>query len=496
MTLRETVKWCLRRIFVAIRWFSPSIGLNAKRVETTGNTLNHSNVNQPETEAVPESGGDESQHSLKPDECGINADDRQIDQEQPDRVQNAPECADSNDEGRICLDPPFPPQDNSDARSNLQTKPHAHRRKTRGKRGVPANRPGRTGNPNVKSQPRCDLICMENAGQWAVAVSAPKGRDVNHVRQDGRDLSLDNGFYVLESIRCDVIVEFNDGESESILLVRETSILIFKTRKNWTGFGRKVKEVSDGHYIVFAHKTCGKRMGSAPVAPERCRYQGFKAHFFFSSSDGENDGFENQYSFYSPKKRFSLVGERVYDDADMGSLFVGDAPQLRDTNDWKSVTSIVVGREMGGAVIENFNPQEKTLSDVLRQQDSWNGWFFVRMYDDDNLMHSMDLRWVRNLQAICVNGDVGWQNTPIVPSATDGHSETVIEFKGNVQADCETSVYTRNVGDNTFAVTPHPNGDVTKWFLGNDEYRVESIVIAKSLANDRKRESEECGLAR
>lgn len=232
-----------------------------------------------------------------------------------------------------------------------------------------------------------------------------------------------------------------------------------------------------GDYVVFAHKSCGKRINKEPPREaEQCRYPDFTAHFFSVSKDSERDGFENCSLPYS---RFSLSGQRFPDDSDLGELFGGDAPQLDDAEKekWRGISWIVVGRENGGKVLDKFRPEEKTLAEVLGER---SGWFFVRIYGAKvKLLDSFDFRRAKDLKNIFVNNQPLGKVAPIVPTK-NGHTKTIVQFEGDLPvrpADDSNGICKAAENKNTFAVLPHPDNDETKWVLGSGENRVESEIL-------------------
>ena len=209
----------------------------------------------------------------------------------------------------------------------------------------------------------------------------------------------------------------------------------------------------------------------------------FHGAFFFSiSEDSEmNDGFENCSLPFSSAKRFSLKGQRFPDDSDLGELFGDDAPRLDDTEEWRGISWIVVGREKGGKVLAKFLAKfcsEEKLAEVLGEH---NGWFFVRIYDANvDLLHSFPFRRIKGLNNILVNNQPLGKVTPIVPEA-NGHTETIVQFEGNLSvhpvrpADDSNAICKER--ENTFAILPHPHNDKTKWVLGSGEDCVEAEIL-------------------
>ncbi len=247
-------------------------------------------------------------------------------------------------------------------------------------------------------------------------------------------------------------------KEETIALVGGTVPLMFKLRKNWKGDGRRISSMNSGHYIVFAPKTW-QRLSMGPIEPSQSTDGEFLAYYFDSDSDDASDGFEECESFIA-SERFSLRGRTVHDDADMGDLYVGDIPQLYDSENWRDIPWMRVGEEGGGTWAESFKPVEKQLADVL---DNREGWFFLRFYDENTeLIHSMDFRYLAGLKKILVGGSPHSRDNIIKPS-DNGHIETIVRFVGEVTVQNRSANIT--VSDNTASVAPHPDLDETQWRL-------------------------------
>ena len=303
------------------------------------------------------------------------------------------------------------------------------------------------------------------------------------MRQGKNELSANGGRYILKDIDTEVTVEFNGGHSSKPLKLfdehnDEHKFAVFKMRKNWKGEGQKVKTLSSGDYVVFAHESCGKRSGTPPIEAEQCRYSDFTVHFFSISDNNKRDGFEN---CSLPFSRFSLKGQRFPDDSDLGELFGDDAPQLDDAEEWRKISWIVVGRENGGKVLAKFRPEEfypeEKIAEILGKR---SGWFFVRIYDDKvNLLHSFDFRRAKGLKNILVNNQPLGEVAPIVPTK-NGHTETIVQFEGDLHvrpADDSNGICKAAEKENVFTVSPHPDNDRTKWVFGSGEDCVEAEIL-------------------
>ena len=394
---------------------------------------------------------------------------------------------------------PSPP----DSTKNLEPQSESGQGKDSQKGSEPGRAPGKRGEDKPKQPdkttivrpqpPRCRFICYEDNRGLAVALAVEAGQDVQSVRQGNNELSAKDCRYILEDISTEVTVEFQgEHSSQSFQLLKEHKFVVFKMRKDWKGEGQKVKTLSSGDYVVFAHESCGKRINKDNKEPrnepEQCRYPDFTVHFFSISKNNEKDGFKNCPLPYSSAKRFSLKGKSIPDDSDLGELFGDDAPQLDDDEKWREISWIVVGRENGGKVLaKKFLPEllpkekEKILAEVLGER---GGWFFVRIYDANvELLHSFPFRRAKGLKNIFVNDQPLGRVTPIVPTK-NGHTKTIVQFEGDLPvrpADDSDGIFNGickvTEKENTFAVCRERDNDWTKWVLGSGEDCVEAEIL-------------------
>ena len=279
--------------------------------------------------------------------------------------------------------------------------------------------------------PRPELICRKgaNARQWEVVLCADDECDGMAVTRDGEPLTFVDRVCCLPSITGSISVDFADGKTVSISLFDCKKPLIFKLNKEWTGDGRRVNGITDGYFIVVT-PTAWQRRGSAPVAPDACVHEGFRAHYFVRDKDSEAEivgGFEES-AVELTTSGFELRGTNVFDDASEGVLFVGDVPVLHPAS---SVVWARVGEEReGGWKGENFRPADRSLADVVQGRE---GRFFIRVYDENGMLDSGEFRYCAALQEIQVNGASYTATTALVPPRT-GHRPTEIRFVGSDEA--------------------------------------------------------------
>ena len=331
----------------------------------------------------------------------------------------------------------------------------------------------------LKFTPRPELICRKDLGswQWEVVLSADDECRIVEVRHDdGKLMGMLNDECRLSSFAGSLSIAFEDGERRESTLFDGTP-MVFKSRNNWNGDGRKVRAITSGFYVVIVPKGW-KRTGPVPVEPAGCTDPNFLAHFFWHKRGepaGDMGGFE-ECEVALTQSGLELTGDRVFDDSEDGELFVGDVPKL---NPLPGVVWARVGEEaQGGWSGENFKPSEKCLADVLH---SHQGRFFARVYDNvAKLLDSGEFRYLRDLQEIRVNGEPYSANTLLVPPST-GHSPTELQFVGAdgatihpVLATEETHATVRPGG--VLIIAPHPKGDDISCALASGTSRVDTVI--------------------
>ena len=314
----------------------------------------------------------------------------------------------------------------------------------RGETSEPTKSPreieGRRTNPNSRLPKRSDdadtlytskpeLICRERPGEWEreIVLSVPADCRISEVRHNGTILSADNAEYRLSSFSGNLSVEYIDGKMDEISLADDQNTpLVFKTRRDWKGEGRKVKGITKGCFIVVA-PSAWNREGPVPVEPQGCVDHSFLVHFFHVDDNTATDevgGFE-EYGYLITQAGFALEGKRVSDDSEHGDLFVGAYPRLETA---PGIVWARVGEEKEhGWQGENFKPAEKSLKEVL---DGRQGRFFVRVYDTETqIVDSGEFRYWETLQEIRMNDEPYSPDALLIPSI-EGHSTITLRFVG------------------------------------------------------------------
>ena len=344
--------------------------------------------------------------------------------------------------------------------------------RTRSPRNIPGRRNGSTHLPNQDKddskdrstfRPKPELKCRKaDSLQWEVVLSTAEECGIKEVRHDDKHLEMVDGECSLPSLAGNLYIVYEDRETDELSLFNGMP-LMFKLRNNWSGHGRKVGGLTNGHYIVIV-PSCWSRKGHIPVEASGCTDTGYKAHYFHVTQDSSTDdvgGFA-EYDMSLTDSYIELEGCRVYDDSDEGELFVGAIPKLKTISD---VVWVRIGEEKKDGWGKNFKltdqPTDQSLAEVL---DGRQGRFYIRVYDDDvKLLDSDEFRYLRDLREISVNGEAYTENTLLVPPYS-GRERTELRFIGenghNIRPILPQSVTNAKVRqDGVVIVDPDPNAD-------------------------------------
>lgn len=293
-----------------------------------------------------------------------------------------------------------------------------------GQRGPKGNNVGEPS--DYSTQPKLDLKCREATGQgyWEIFLTSNYETFIVAVHQDGERLECVEEKWCIRKFNEDLQVSTNDSSELTMSLIGNEP-LIFKLAKDWRGEGRRVSQITNGHFIVIA-PTYYEREGRAPVEPEFCKDRGYKAHFFNRDSDEDTSvgGFKG-YAPLATSKGIQLSGNSIYDDSTEGKLFVGKSLELTLPTE---INWVRVGEEVKKGWGKNYLQEDDSLVNILESRE---GRFFLRTYNNTsstrNLMDSTDFRRSLSLKQITVTDEEYTADTILLPSR-NGHSRTEIRL--------------------------------------------------------------------
>jgi len=322
-----------------------------------------------------------------------------------------------------------------------------------------------------------ELICRKipgSAWRWEILLSVDDESRILEVCQDSTSLDMVDGHYRPGSYSSPLRIIF-DGDDQIEFPMFDGDPLIFKLKKVWTGDGRRVGGITKGYFIVVVPSDW-KRKGHVPVEQGGCSDLNFVTHYFFRNGDEPTKdigGFEEyEISFANS---FELKGERVFDNAEEGELFVGPAPKLvvNSSTEW-----VRVGEERkDGWKGKNFKPAEQSLAEVLENRQ---GRFFIRIFNAEaKRQESGEFRYLRDLRKILVNGERYTECTLLVPSS-EGHFPTKVRFVGVngvvITPKLPTEVRHVDVEQGDLIIAPHPDADRVPCTLESGSGRVDILL--------------------
>lgn len=314
---------------------------------------------------------------------------------------------------------------------------------------------------------RPELQCRKtyDGDAWEIVISAEEDCQVKSILHDGKQLHLVGGTCSLQSFRGQLSIVLQNDAQDSIELF-DGNPLVFKLSKDWSGAGRLVKGMIKGHYIVFV--PCGwNRTGHLPIEPDACTDEEFTAHYFYADGTpegGDSEGFQ-EYDGQLRVVALGLMGKRLFDDSEDGDLFVGEVPELPNSDEF--VWARVGEESRDGWFGVNFKPSESDLASVLRGRQ---GHFFVRVYSAEpvQMLDSAQFRYLHDLKEILLN-DKPYSDSALLIPSPDGHDTTEVRFVGIDGSQTRLSLNTpaphvEQKGSSLY-VGPHPEGDSVSCLL-------------------------------
>jgi len=296
-----------------------------------------------------------------------------------------------------------------------------------------------------------------------------------------QDKEAGSSCWLLRSLDSPVIVRWGDEDAEEIAL-GESSYLLFKLSGEGLK-GTRVQAPSSGWYAVIVPKDWERDeavAGPPPFGPESVHLEEeYRVHFFEIS--GSRD---DKIAFRTPggkvavkprRSRFELVGKRLPDASQYEPLFGVEPPRIRarDKDDWKDITTVVVGLEGRGQGKwrTQFHPDPATTEQELPPEIAVRpcGWYFLRFYDEnDNLAESLDFRLVTALKAIYLPeetpfpSDEGHKPTPV----SLFHEPDFVIRPAPTDATAGWVQVQRGSNETTLTVPPDTTCEETRWLIG------------------------------
>ncbi|HUI29709.1 MAG TPA: hypothetical protein VLX91_05795 [Candidatus Acidoferrales bacterium] len=335
---------------------------------------------------------------------------------------------------------------------------------------------------------RPEIVCWLQSRKWFVGIEMPT--DIGGIFQGTATLGgtpltkVSDSHWTVPCLLGNIRISGLRGVDivDLPLGTEQVPYLLFKLSGETLNVGRRVRYTTSGMYLVVAPLEWSrdeKQSGLPRVPPYPCHLSGFQAHYFHL--DSENDG---RIAFIasdgeiiqipSSNSHFDFEGCRIIDDAndEMGPLFGQNPPFLvaSDKSIWKNVETIVIGEEgkssSGWRTAFKLNAEDARVDLCSSLQVKDGGWFFVRIYDsNDELIDSLDFRFIRNLRSIKTDEhsvlpiETGHQPTKITLECEETSSFKVVPFAHNLKSgrSDETKI--------EIEIPSQPEYDRTEWTL-------------------------------
>ena len=264
-------------------------------------------------------------------------------------------------------------------------------------------------------RPKLGLAAIRPNGHWQIfAEVTADDRTVVRVMEGERPLDhvREHLFGPLQDLHASIRI-FQDGDTTPIEKLSLSEPLLFRAVGD--DFARSTRRPSQGLNMAvvpsdwqFDHDKCG----APPFEPESMAIPGFSVHHFHPERNpllSFNRPGTHPFELFCAKPDFWLSGQLLSDvEGRMGPLIVETPPVLEgDSRAMVRVQTVVIGAEGPGS--EKWRRVLKDpISGAWRIPDDvlpdGSGWYFIRLYDDDDeLLDSLDFRYIPGLKSIEVS---------------------------------------------------------------------------------------------
>jgi hypothetical protein len=350
--------------------------------------------------------------------------------------------------------------------------------------------------------PKPEIVCWHREHRWNLAVEIPE--KINN----SKDLSVNQALeklcqdeyrkqcYLINSLNDEIVIRWQESNAEQkyTSIPMQNNSLLFKLHGS-NDEGRLVSNISYGWYILVAPDKwkIDTLTDYSRITPEITSITGYKANFIYAEKNSEkyiniinNEGTINQ--VIKKDIPFELIGNKPDIVIDNMPFFIQEPPSLRAEKQdiWKQINIIILGEEGHG--INKWktefkprpnNPIQKLPEELYNRN---GGWYFLRFYQDDNLVDSVDFKFTTLLKGIKISPD------NILPS-TNGYGPTTITFEHKKECfiqlinPCLTeNDYKKNEDSTVICLPPDPRYDITNWKISEANiHEVETSLVLKRI---------------
>lgn len=337
-----------------------------------------------------------------------------------------------------------------------------------------------------------EIVCWKRERQWILAVEVPEallGNKDFTILQEGSPLNRHNSredIWSLNHPGGQVVAYWSENGAfiETKINLEKTKYLLFKLSGQDQNYGRSVKSLSSGLYLVVVPESWKRDeilSGPPPVTPEMVSLTGYQAHFFILNKKGGEIAFNKpggeQFVIRSRAPRFELVGNQINDaEENLGPLFGQNPPRIRSKfdQDWAGISKIVVGEENSqqGKWRKDFSPDPEPIEQDLPSEIAAKkgGWYFLRFYDsNEELLESLDFRFLSGLKNINLH-------QPSYFPSNAGHIPVQAAFLH--ESDCTVrpadelpaNMQIHSESERTIVIFPNdPACDESDWLVGSQD---------------------------
>jgi hypothetical protein len=351
--------------------------------------------------------------------------------------------------------------------------------------------PSDRGATSVGSPLTMSFICLEVRSKWMPCIRVDSTSKDLTVSQGHEPLhQVARGCFEIRDLFTPVQATLNNNVQTIPLLDKAQDHMVFRMSQDWRGAGRVCRNITPGHYVVFASDSWSRdtdAAGAAPIEAESASISGYQVHFFhieegsnllirFLSDEGAPiDAYSSSFFYLEGNEQRKVARHDP-------PLYLGEFPNIHPVagREWDEISRIEISsfnRDGWKLCIDPDNRDENGLlcfAERIRQ----SGQYQIKAIcaETQSIVDSKTIRFFAPIQSIEVEG------ATTLPGQ-DGHNPATIIFHTSdpVQISAADSPLQECVpsGDDRVCVTIPPihQNDLSQWRIKDLHYETALAVL-------------------
>lgn len=352
-------------------------------------------------------------------------------------------------------------------------------------------KPRKRDTDTIESPLTMSFICLEVRSKWIPCIRVDSVNQ-NLIVSQGHELlhQVARGCYEIRDLFTPVQASLNSNAQTIPLLDEAQDHMVFRMSQDWKGAGRVCRNITPGHYVVFAPSTWSRdteAAGPAPIEAESASISGYQVHFFHIE-EGSNllirflSGEGSPIDAYSSSFFYLEGNEQCRVSRHDPPLFLGEFPKIHPVagREWDEICRIEILALNEDGLKLSIDPDNKDKDGRLcfAERICQSGQYQIKAIcaETQSIIDSKTIRFFGSLQSIEVEG------VTTLPGQ-DGHNPATVIFhtSDHVQisaADCTSQECVHSGKDRVCVTIPpiHQN-DLSHWRIKDLHYETMLAVL-------------------